>query len=97
MLTKVLKNKSLARQFTRNFSQAKVVASNSHYINLDLKHVCHNYGPLPVAITKGERIYVWDVEGKRYYDFLAGYSSTNQGHCHPKIVQAMIDQAHKVT
>ena len=74
-----------------------MVASNKHYIDLDHKHVCHNYGPLPVTIVKGERIYVWDVEGKKYYDFLAGYSSTNQGHCHPKIVKALIDQATKVT
>ena len=98
MLTKILNRRLLKNSLNqvRPFSQ-QVVASNKHYIDLDQKHVCHNYGPLPVTIVKGERIYVWDVEGKKYYDFLAGYSSTNQGHCHPKIVKALIDQATKIT
>lgn len=61
-------------------------------IELEDKYGAHNYHPLPVVLTKGEGVYVWDVEGKRYYDFLSAYSAVNQGHSHPKIVQAMIDQ-----
>jgi len=57
----------------------------------------HNYHPLPVVLDRGEGVYVWDVEGKRYYDFLAAYSAVNQGHCHPRIVKAMITQAQKLT
>lgn len=57
------------------------------------KFGAHNYHPLPVALARGEGVYVWDVEGKRYYDFLSAYSAVNQGHCHPKIVQALTEQA----
>jgi ornithine--oxo-acid transaminase len=57
----------------------------------------HNYHPLPVVLERGEGVYVWDVDGKKYYDFLSSYSAVNQGHCHPKIVGAMIDQAQKLT
>lgn len=57
----------------------------------------HNYHPLPVVLSRGEGVYVWDVEGKRYYDFLSAYSAVNQGHCHPKIVSAMINQAKTLT
>ncbi|HLU87013.1 MAG TPA: ornithine--oxo-acid transaminase, partial [Taishania sp.] len=60
---------------------------------LEDKYGAHNYHPLPVVLTKGEGVYVWDVEGKRYYDFLSAYSAVNQGHCHPKIVQALVAQA----
>lgn len=61
-------------------------------IELEDKYGAHNYHPLPVVLSKGEGVYVWDVEGKRYYDFLSAYSAVNQGHSHPKIVQAMIEQ-----
>jgi len=57
----------------------------------------HNYHPLPVVLERGEDVYVWDVEGKKYFDFLSGYSALNQGHCHPKIIQALTDQAQKLT
>lgn len=57
------------------------------------KFGAHNYHPLPVALCKGEGVFVWDVEGKRYYDFLSAYSAVNQGHCHPRIVQALVNQA----
>ena len=60
------------------------------------KYGAHNYHPLPVVLEKGEGIYVWDVNGKRYFDFLSAYSAVNQGHCHPKIVEAMIEQAKKI-
>ena len=57
----------------------------------------HNYHPLPVVLERGEGVYVWDVDGKKYFDFLSAYSAVNQGHCHPKIVGAMIEQAQKLT
>jgi ornithine--oxo-acid transaminase len=66
-------------------------------IGLENEYGAHNYHPLPVVLNKGEGVYVWDVEGKRYYDFLSAYSAVNQGHCHPKIVGALINQAQKLT
>ncbi len=66
-------------------------------INLEHQYGAHNYHPLPVVLARGEGVYVWDVEGKRYYDFLSAYSSVNQGHCHPQIVNAMIEQAQTLT
>jgi len=62
-------------------------------MDLENKYGAHNYHPLPVVLTRGEGVYVWDVEGKQYYDFLSAYSAVNQGHCHPKIVNAMTSQA----
>ncbi len=66
------------------------------YIDRENKYGAHNYHPLPVVLERGEGIYVWDVEGKRYVDFLAAYSAVNQGHCHPKIVKALTEQAGKL-
>ncbi len=66
-------------------------------IDLENKYGAHNYHPLPVVLSKGEGVYVWDVEGKKYYDFLSAYSAVNQGHCHPKIVGAMMEQAQTLT
>tara|TARA_B100000927_G_scaffold286382_1_gene277802 strand:+ start:6 stop:1226 length:1221 start_codon:yes stop_codon:yes gene_type:complete len=66
-------------------------------MDLENKHGAHNYHPLPVVLDRGDGIYVWDPEGKKYYDFLSAYSAVNQGHCHPKIVQALIDQSKKLT
>ncbi len=66
-------------------------------IELENKHGAHNYHPLPVVLNKGEGVHVWDVEGKKYYDFLSAYSAVNQGHCHPKIIDAMIAQAKVLT
>ena len=66
-------------------------------IALENKYGAHNYHPLPVVLKRGEGVYVWDVEGKRYYDFLSAYSAVNQGHCHPKIVNAMVQQAQTLT
>ncbi|HRG02685.1 MAG TPA: aminotransferase class III-fold pyridoxal phosphate-dependent enzyme, partial [Paludibacteraceae bacterium] len=57
----------------------------------------HNYHPLPVVLSRGEGVHVWDVDGKRYYDFLSAYSAVNQGHCHPKIIQALTEQVQKLT
>jgi len=66
-------------------------------MDLENKYGAHNYHPLPVVLSKGEGVYVWDVEGKKYYDFLSAYSAVNQGHCHPKIVGAMTEQAKNLT
>jgi ornithine--oxo-acid transaminase len=66
-------------------------------IDLEDKYGAHNYHPLPVVLNRGEGVYVWDVEGKKYYDFLSAYSAVNQGHCHPKIVDAMVSQAKTLT
>lgn len=68
-----------------------------YYIDLEDKHGAHNYHPLPVVLEKGEGVYVWDVEGKQYFDFLSAYSAVNQGHSHPKIVKALTEQAHKLS
>ena len=66
------------------------------YMDREARYGAHNYHPLPVVLEKGEGIFVWDVNGKRYFDFLSAYSAVNQGHCHPKIVKAMTDQAQKL-
>ncbi|BFM41516.1 ornithine--oxo-acid transaminase [Flavobacterium sp. CFS9] len=66
-------------------------------IEKENKYGAHNYHPLPVVLERGEGVYVWDVDGKKYFDFLSAYSAVNQGHCHPKIVKAMVDQAQKLT
>ena len=63
------------------------------FIALEDKHGAHNYHPLPVVLQKGEGVFVWDVDEKRYYDFLSAYSAVNQGHCHPRIVEALVRQA----
>ncbi len=67
------------------------------YIERELKYGAHNYHPLPVVLNRGEGIYAWDVEGKRYFDFLSGYSALSQGHCHPKIIDALKKQADVLT
>src|SRR5687767_13977143 len=71
--------------------------SGKQAIDLEEKYGAHNYHPLPVVLSKGEGVFVWDVEGKRYYDFLSAYSAVNQGHCHPRIINALIEQAKELT
>jgi ornithine--oxo-acid transaminase len=71
--------------------------SAKHLIALEDKHGAHNYHPLPVVLSRGEGVYVWDVDGKQYFDFLSAYSAVNQGHCHPKIIGAMVNQAQTLT
>ncbi len=66
-------------------------------MQLEDQYGAHNYHPLPVVLDRGEGVYVWDVEGKRYFDFLSAYSAVNQGHCHPRIIKALIEQAQKIT
>lgn len=69
------------------------IKTSAQAMQLEDKYGAHNYHPLPVVLSKGEGVYVWDVEGKRYYDFLSAYSAVNQGHCHPKLIKAMLEQA----
>src|SRR6185312_3469975 len=71
--------------------------TTARFLDLEDEYSAHNYHPLPVVLSKGEGVFLYDVDGKRYYDFLSGYSAVNQGHCHPKIVKAFIDQASKLT
>jgi len=71
--------------------------SSQELIEIEEKYGAHNYHPLPVVLSKGEGVYVWDVEGKKYFDFLSAYSAVNQGHCHPKIIKALTDQASTLT
>jgi ornithine--oxo-acid transaminase len=78
-------------------SKIQKVKTSQEAIELENKYGAHNYHPLPVVLERGEGVYLWDIEGKRYYDFLSAYSAVNQGHCHPKIISAMIEQAQKLT
>jgi len=75
----------------------EIITSSNQAIALEEKYGAHNYHPLPVVLTRGEGVFVWDVEGKRYYDFLSAYSAVNQGHCHPRIKDAMIEQLGTLT
>ncbi len=81
---------------TNNIS-TELIMNTKDYIQREDKYGAHNYHPLPVVLDRGEGVYVWDVEGKKYFDFLSAYSAVNQGHCHPKIVDAMCEQAKKLT
>ena len=71
--------------------------SSDYIFERESKYGAHNYHPLPVALERGKGIYVWDVEGRKYFDFLSAYSAVNQGHCHPKIVDALKSQVDKLT
>jgi ornithine--oxo-acid transaminase len=71
--------------------------SSTELMELEDRYNAHNYHPLPVVLERGQGVFVWDVEGKRYYDFLSAYSAVNQGHCHPRIIQALVEQAQKLT
>ncbi|HEX2963895.1 MAG TPA: ornithine--oxo-acid transaminase [Ignavibacteriales bacterium] len=79
----------------RDLVQADMTSQD--YMELEEKYGAHNYHPLPVVLQRGEGVYLWDVEGKRYYDFLSAYSAVNQGHCHPKIIEALTEQAKTLT
>lgn len=76
---------------------AEVIEKGKEAMDLEDQFGAHNYHPLPVVLSKGEGVYVWDTEGKKYYDFLSAYSAVNQGHCHPKIIGALTEQAQKLT
>jgi ornithine--oxo-acid transaminase len=75
----------------------QTLSGTQYFLELEEKYGAHNYHPIPVVLSRGEGVFVWDVEGKRYFDFLSGYSALNQGHCHPKIIQALVEQAQKLT
>lgn len=77
--------------------RTSTIQSSEQAILLEEKYGAHNYHPLPVVLQRGEGVFLWDVEGKRYYDFLAAYSAVNQGHCHPRILSALMEQASRLT
>jgi ornithine--oxo-acid transaminase len=78
--------------------ESQTIASQTNYfIDLENTYGAHNYHSMPVVLQRGKGVFVWDVDGKKYYDFLSAYSAVNQGHCHPKIIQVLIDQAQKLT
>ncbi len=79
-------------QLTSSYSEL-----TARLVEMEDLYSAHNYHPLPVVLSKGEGVYVWDADGKKYYDFLSGYSALNQGHCHPKIIASLIQQAQKIT
>ncbi len=78
-------------------STAFTTSASQVYLEKEERFGAHNYHPIPVVIDRGEGVFMWDVEGKRYFDFLSGYSAVNQGHCHPKIIQTLIEQAQTLT
>ncbi len=78
-------------------STISVTPSTQHFLDLEEKHGAHNYHPLPVVLKKGSGVFLWDVDDKRYYDFLSGYSAVNQGHCHPAIINSLTEQAQQLT
>lgn len=88
-----IKNTNFGGMSTR----VEPLSKTQQYIEQELQYGAHNYHPLPVVLERGEGVFLWDVEGKRYYDFLSGYSAVNQGHCHPKIVGALVEQASRLT
>jgi ornithine--oxo-acid transaminase len=77
--------------------QTQELTATQHIIAQEKQYGAHNYSPLPVVLSRGEGVNVWDVEGNHYYDFLSAYSAVNQGHCHPKIIAALVEQAQKIT
>lgn len=83
------------KSFTRNFAQ--MVSDPSFYMSMEAKYGSINYKPMPIVISEAQDCHVWDVTGRRYLDFLACYATVNQGHRHPRIIQSLVDQAHKVT
>lgn len=74
-----------------------ITAQTAAYLQLEDQYGAHNYHPIPIVLEKGSGVFLWDVDGKRYYDFLSGYSAVNQGHCHPKIIASLVEQAQKLT
>ncbi len=81
----------------KNYTDTTDISPSQHAIDLEYRYGAHNYKPMPVVIQRGEGVFLWDVEGKQYFDFLSSYSAVSQGHCHPKIVDAMVRQAQKLT
>ena len=89
--------KPTAKKAKKDMSKPNALGKKTKsYIQMEERFGAHNYHPLPVVLKKGKGIYVWDVEGKKYFDFLSAYSAVNQGHCHPRIVKALKDQTNKL-
>lgn len=78
-------------------SMITMTEKTQYYLELEERYGAHNYHPIPVVLSKGSGVHVWDVDGKQYYDFLSGYSAVNQGHCHPRILKALTEQAQQLT
>lgn len=93
IVTSVAKQGVIAEKFDKSVKSNKSQA----VFDRESKYGAHNYHPIPVALNSGKGVFLYDVEGKRYYDFLSAYSAVNQGHCHPKIVQTLKEQAEKLT
>ena len=81
----------------QTMDSTKVSQLNQHYIDQEESHSAHNYHPMPVVLERGQGVFVWDVDGKQYFDFLSAYSAVNQGHCHPEIIKTLVEQASKIT
>ncbi|MGG7665865.1 ornithine--oxo-acid transaminase [Dyadobacter sp. BHUBP1] len=81
----------------KSYTDTTDISASQHAMELEYRYGAHNYKPMPVVIQRGEGVFLWDVEGKQYFDFLSAYSAVSQGHCHPKIVDAMVRQAQKLT
>ena len=77
--------------------ESTIQQKSQYHLDLEAQYGAHDYHPLPVVLAKGDGVYLWDVEGKKYYDFLSAYSAVNQGHCHPKIIKTIQDQAATLT
>ena len=99
MLARLARSSLAARSAVRCFSAdtTGLSAAAARHVELEDKHGCHNYHPLPVVLSKGKGVHVWDVDGRQYFDFLSAYSAVNQGHCHPKIIDALKEQAERCT
>src|SRR5690606_11355278 len=95
----MMSNRVYLRHETVNSYKMAVLdqLTSQQAIDLENKYGAHNYHPLPVVLTRGQGVHVWDVEGKQYYDFLSAYSAVNQGHCHPRIIGALKEQAETLT
>jgi ornithine--oxo-acid transaminase len=88
---------NLFNSSTMSVALTALSEKTQYFLDLESNYGAHNYHPLPVVLSKGSGVFLWDVEGKRYFDFLSGYSAVNQGHCHPKIIQALVEQAQHLT
>src|SRR5690606_21611635 len=83
--------------YLKRFIMVETIRSSQDAIRLEEKYGAHNYHPLPVVLTRGQGVFLWDVEGRRYYDFLSAYSAVNQGHCHPRSDNTLIKKAKELT
>jgi ornithine--oxo-acid transaminase len=81
----------------KSYTDTTELSASRHAMELEYRYGAHNYKPMPVVIERGAGVFLWDVEGKQYFDFLSAYSAVSQGHCHPRIVNALIEQAQKLT